>query len=79
MSFITRKHLSRRTLLRGVGVSIGLPLLDSMVPALQSAPLPIRRAAFIYTPTGIIMNSWTPATEGAGFVTAYKSAVRSLK
>ena len=33
MSFITRKHLSRRTLLRGVGVSIGLPLLDSMVPA----------------------------------------------
>ena len=33
MSFITRKHLSRRTLLRGVGVSLGLPLLDSMVPA----------------------------------------------
>jgi hypothetical protein len=67
ITFLTRKSLSRRTLLRGIGASVALPLLDSMTPALQSAPLPFRRAAFIYTPTGIIMNSWTPAAEGAGF------------
>jgi hypothetical protein len=62
-----KKALSRRTILRGIGASVALPLLESMVPALQAAPAPIRRVAFIYTPTGIIMNSWTPAAEGAGF------------
>ena len=67
ITFVTRKSLSRRMVLRGIGASVALPLLDSMVPALQSSPLPIRRAAFIYTPTGIIMNSWTPTAEGAGF------------
>jgi hypothetical protein len=61
------KALSRRTILRGIGASVALPLLDSMVPALKSATVPVRRAAFIYTPTGIIMNSWTPAAEGSGF------------
>src|SRR3984957_9955405 len=61
------KALSRRTILRGIGASVALPLLDSMVPALQAAPAPIRRVAFVYTPTGIIMNSWTPTAEGAGF------------
>lgn len=67
MNFVTGKSLSRRTLLRGLGAAVGLPLLDSMAPALQAAPAPIKRAAFLYTPNGIIMNSWTPATEGAGF------------
>src|SRR5580658_11262299 len=61
------KSLSRRTILRGIGASVALPLLDSMVPALKSATVPVRRAAFIYTPTGIIMNSWTPSAEGSGF------------
>lgn len=61
------KSLSRRTILRGIGASVALPLLDCMVPALRAAPLPIRRAAFVYTPTGIIMNSWTPAAESSGF------------
>jgi hypothetical protein len=67
ITFLSRKSLSRRTILRGIGASVALPLLDSMVPALKAAPAPIRRAAFLYTPNGIIMNSWTPATEGAGF------------
>ncbi len=67
MRLITGKSLSRRTLLRSIGAAVGLPLLDSMIPALKAAPAPIRRAAFLYTPNGIIMNSWTPATEGAGF------------
>ncbi len=67
MRFLTKKSLSRRTLLRGVGAAVALPLLDSMVPALEAAPLPIRRAAFLYTPNGIIMKDWTPTSEGAGF------------
>jgi hypothetical protein len=68
---ITKKHISRRTLLRGMGVSLALPLLDSMVPALvaqsKTAAKPLSRLAFIYIPHGAIMDQWTPATEGAGF------------
>src|SRR6266567_8436159 len=67
----TGKHLSRRTLLRGLGVSIALPVLDSMMPAFAApaktagkAPL---RLAFTYVPNGIIMKDWTPAAEGSAF------------
>jgi len=67
ITFLNRKSLSRRTILRGIGASVALPLLDSMVPALKSAPVPIRRTTFLYTPNGIIMKDWTPASEGAGF------------
>jgi hypothetical protein len=71
MAFITRRHLSRRTFLHGVGVSLALPLLDSMVPAAtalgQTAALPRTRLGAIYFPHGAIMPRWTPATEGAGF------------
>lgn len=67
MRFVTGKTISRRTLLRGIGASVALPLLDAMAPALKAAPAPIRRAAFLYTPNGIIMQDWTPAAEGAGF------------
>jgi len=68
---ITRKSLSRRTLLRGLGTSMALPFLDSMVPALAApsrvagkAPV---RMAFLYVPNGVIMKDWTPAAEGAGY------------
>jgi Protein of unknown function (DUF1552) len=69
---VTGKHLSRRTLLRGLGVSIALPMLDSMVPAFAAparsaagkSPL---RMAFTYVPNGIIMKDWTPAAEGSVF------------
>jgi hypothetical protein len=68
---ITKKYISRRTLLRGMGVSLALPLLDSMVPALvaqtRTAAKPSSRLAFIYIPHGAIMDQWTPATEGSGF------------
>jgi len=71
MSFLTKKHLSRRTFLNGVGASLALPLLDSMVPAAtalaQTAALPRTRFGSIYVPHGAIMPKWTPATEGAGF------------
>src|SRR5262247_3356585 len=69
--FITRKFLPRRTFLKGVGVSLALPLLDSMIPArtllAQTAARPLPRLGFVYVPHGAIMDKWTPATEGAGF------------
>ncbi len=69
--FITKKHLSRRTFLRGAGVTIALPLLDAMIPAstalAQTAAAPMLRAGFIYFPHGAIMNEWTPTAEGANF------------
>ena len=70
--FITRKHLSRRTFLRGAGVTLSLPLLESMVPALTSARLtaatPRTRLACIYVPHGATMYRWTPEGEGRDFV-----------
>lgn len=69
--YITRKHLSRRTVLRGAGASIALPLLDAMIPAAtalaQTAAAAKPRLAFIYFPHGAIMDHWTPAKEGADF------------
>ena len=67
--FITKRHLSRRTVLRGIGVSLSLPLLDAMIPAqtalAHTAGRPVPRLGFIYFPHGAIMNHWTPAQEGA--------------
>jgi hypothetical protein len=69
--FITRKSLSRRTFLHGMGVSLSLPLLDAMVPALTlSAQTPANapmRFGFLYIPHGVILDRWTPATDGSGF------------
>src|SRR5579872_1798862 len=71
MTFITKKHLPRRTFLRGAGVAIALPLLDSMVPAqtalAQTAANPRSRLGCIYVPHGATMDKWTPAQEGKGF------------
>lgn len=69
--FITRKSLSRRTLLRGAGAAIALPLLDSMIPAAtalaQTVAAPRSRFASIYIPHGATMDLWTPATDGRDF------------
>ena len=69
--FITKKHLSRRTLLRGAGAAIALPLLDSMIPAgtalAQTAARPKTRLGCVYIPHGVTMDKWTPATTGRGF------------
>ena len=54
---LTRKHLPRRTFLKGMGATIALPMLDAMAPALASpatAKAPVR-VAFFYVPNGIIM------------------------
>jgi hypothetical protein len=69
--FITKKHLSRRTFLHGMGATVALPLLDSMVaaqtPLRQTAAAPKTRFAAFYVPHGATMDKWTPATEGTGF------------
>ena len=71
MMFITRKHLSRRTFLRGSGAMIALPFLDAMAPAQtpvrNTAATPRTRFVSFYVPHGATMDKWTPATEGAGF------------
>ena len=69
--FITRKHISRRTVLRGAGVGLALPLLDAMIPAgtalAATAAAPRARMAFVYFPHGAVMDKWTPTKEGADF------------
>jgi Protein of unknown function (DUF1552) len=66
--FIKKLALPRRTFLRGLGVTIALPLLDAMVPAMsalgKTAASPVRRLGFIYTPNGATMSAWTP--QGGG-------------
>jgi len=65
---LTRKHLPRRTFLKGIGAAVALPMLDAMAPALPStskkAPV---RLSFVYVPNGIVMKDWTPKGEGKDF------------
>ena len=65
--FISKKALSRRTFLRGAGVSMALPFLDAMVPALSAAGKPVPRLGFIYIANGVIQKQWKPEKIGAGF------------
>jgi hypothetical protein len=71
MMFITKKHLSRRTFLRGAGVTVALPFLESMVPAQtplkNTAANSKTRLGCFYVPHGATMYKWTPATEGKDF------------
>jgi len=64
---ITRKSLSRRSLLRGFGTAMALPFLDSMSPAFAASKKAPVRMAFLYVPNGIIMKDWTPAGEGSAY------------
>jgi hypothetical protein len=79
-TFLTKKHLSRRTFLRGSGVALALPFLEAMVPAAtalaQTAAAPKTRAGFFYIPHGAIANNtpfgkeadaWTSSGKGADF------------
>jgi hypothetical protein len=69
--FISKKHLSRRTVLRGLGVSISLPLLDAMIPAgtalAQTAARPKPKLGFFYLPHGAVIDRWRPAATGRDF------------
>src|ERR1051325_10515013 len=68
---IFHKAIPRRTFLRGIGASLALPLLDGMVPAFAAAAGDLAasptRLAIVYVPTGMIMDQWSPATEGAAY------------
>ena len=69
--FLTKKALSRRTMLRGIGATLALPLLDAMVPALtptvRTAGAPTRRFGAIFVPMGERPSHWNPPTSGIGF------------
>jgi hypothetical protein len=68
---ITKKHLPRRTFLRGAGTALALPLLDAMIPALRAerltAAAPVRRLGFIFYTLGVNEAKWRPTGEGAGY------------
>ena len=70
---IRKKSLSRRTVLRGVGCTLALPLLDSMVPALsaqrKTAANPVRRFGTVYVPNGMAMEYWSPQGVGSEYET----------
>ncbi len=69
--YISKKHLSRRTLLRGTGAAIALPLLDAMIPAAtalaQTAAAPTTRLGYVYFPHGAVMHEWSPRQTGSNF------------
>jgi hypothetical protein len=69
--FITKKHLPRRTFLRGLGVSLSLPLLDAMIPAgtalAQTAAAPKPKIGFFYFPHGAVQERWVPTATGRNF------------
>ena len=68
---VTRKAISRRMILRGMGATVALPLLDAMIPALtaaQNTPAKaVRRLGVVYHPNGVIYDKWVPASVGANF------------
>src|SRR5437868_1440466 len=66
---VTRLALPRRTLLRGVGVALGLPLLEAMVPVfpVRAAARPVHRFGLIYVPNGMHMSSFVPKTDGEDY------------
>lgn len=65
--FVTKRHLPRRTVLKGAGVAFALPLLDAMIPALTAqastaaSPAALKRLGFVYIPMGCDISRWTPS------------------
>ena len=68
---ITRRAIPRRTVLRGLGATLALPLLDGMVPALsaqaKTAARPVHRFGVVYVPNGVIQSAWLPGVEGTAY------------
>ena len=83
----TSKQLSRRTFLRGLGVTVALPWLEVMGPVTSWAATPTgatqtvpNRMAFLYVPNGKIMEDWTPQQVGAGYeLTEIPETVRACE
>ncbi len=69
--FVQKKYLPRRTFLRNTGITLALPLLDAMVPALTAqnltAAAPVRRLGFIIYPLGVDQDRWRPMGEGSSY------------
>ncbi len=65
MTFITKKKMARRTMLKGLGASLALPMLDSMMPALSAATTPTTRLGWVYVSHGVIWSQWKPTTASA--------------
>ena len=80
---VTKKHLPRRTVLRGLGATLALPLLDGMVPAFagarNEATKPIRRMMAVYVGNGMTIEQWQPAKEGALELTPILRSLQSLR
>ena len=78
---ISKLSLSRRTMLRGMGAALALPLLDAMVPAAtaleNTAAKPTRRFGAVYAPNGAILEQWTPEVASDGF--ALKPSLEPLE
>jgi hypothetical protein len=68
MAIVTKRRIARRTVLRGLGASLALPLLDGMTPALsaQREARRVRRLGVVYVPNGMVMSKWTPIASGSG-------------
>jgi hypothetical protein len=68
MTFLTAKRLPRRTVLRGLGATLALPLLDAMRPArARAGTRPVHRFQAFYVPNGMAMEYWSPKGEGSAF------------
>jgi hypothetical protein len=67
--FLTKKTISRRTILRGAGTALALPLLDAMIPAFAPAATttPVKRFGAVYHPNGVIYDKWLPTGVGSNF------------
>jgi len=78
---LTKKHLSRRTLLRGAGATVALPLLDAMIPAAiaseKTAAKPVKRLGYAYMPMGCDITRWTP--EGGDRLDGLSPILKSLE
>jgi len=68
---ISKREIPRRTVLRGIGATLALPFLDSMMPALSAAGRTvgkaINRLGVVYVPNGVIVKSYLPTVEGVGY------------
>src|SRR5262245_23635719 len=80
--FVTKKCMPRRTALRGLGVSLALPLLDAMVPTFtalaKTAAAPVRRLGVFYVPNGMSMSYWYPKTLKEGSIAELPPILHSL-
>ena len=63
---IEKRALPRRTFLKGMGVTLALPFLDAMVPALSATPKAPSRLGFVYIPNGAVMSKWQPSGDTTG-------------